>query len=63
MDEIKSNDYPVDAEMDVDKEDMKHLIKKGDLKNFPAVSREKQKKSAMSSAIPEVSGEETIFKT
>ena len=34
LDEIKKNDCPVDAKMGVDKDNMKHLIKKGDLKNF-----------------------------
>ena len=42
---------------------MRHLNKKVDLKKVPVVSKEKQKKSGMSSAIPEVSGEETAFKT
>ena len=55
MDEIKKNDYPVGAKMGVDKDDMKHLIKRD--------SREKQKKLGMSSAVPEDSGEETAFKT
>ena len=63
LDEIKKNDYPVDAKMGVDKDDIKHLIKKVHMKKVPAVSKVKKKKLGMSSVIPEGSGEETAFKT
>ena len=63
LEEIKKNDYPVDVKMGVDKDNIKHLTKKVHTKKVPAVSKEKQKKLGMSSAIPEDSGEETAFKT
>ena len=49
--------------MGVDKGDMNYLIKKVDMKKVPAVSKEKQKKLGMSSAILKDSCQETAFKT
>ena len=41
LDEIKKNDYLVDAKVDVDKDGMKLLIKKVHEKDIPIVLKEK----------------------
>ena len=61
LDEIKKNNYLVDAKVDVDKDGMKLLIKKVHEKDIPIVLKEKQRKLGMSSAISEDTGNETAL--
>lgn len=52
LDEIEKNDYPIDAKVDGDKDDMKLLLKKVHVKEVPIVLKEKQRKLGMSNQIP-----------